>query len=238
MILLRSRLLRFFHFVKPTISTISSKHELEAILQKRLIRNIAEVNEHTLRHFSFRSAAKETLLVSEAISRELEERSIHLSVIDPSTQKPEVLEVMLREPLEKLDLQGFNLALPFFAPNQGLHHFSEQRGAPNFEELQEYAFNECTLYIFNLPENINEQDIQATIKTSDAKVTFKYCILGLPAYACVRFQNSEDLSSCLDKLPSRRIAFGDRTAVVRGPEDADKLRLGNRRLVVALEQDS
>jgi hypothetical protein len=136
-----------------------------------------------------------------------------------------------------LDLQGFNLGLPFVAPNQGLHHFSEQRGAPNFEELQEYAFNERTLHIFNLPENINEQDIQATIKTSDAKVTFKYCILGLPAYASVRFQTPEDLSACLNKLPSRRIAFGERTAVVRGPEDADKLRLGNRRLVVALEDD-
>jgi hypothetical protein len=96
MILLRSRLLRFFHFVKPTISSIGSKHELEVIMQKRLIRNIAEVNEQTLRHFSFRSAAKQTLLVSEAISRELEERSVHLSVIDPSTQNPVVLEAMLR----------------------------------------------------------------------------------------------------------------------------------------------
>lgn len=137
-----------------------------------------------------------------------------------------------------MDLQGFNLSFPFIPPNQGLHHFSEQRGVPNFEELQEYDFNEQTLYIFNLPENISEQDIQATIKTNDVKVTFKYCILGLPAYAIVRFQTPEDLSACLQKLPSRKIAFGERTALVRGPEDADKLRLGNRRLVVVLEEGS
>jgi hypothetical protein len=60
----------------------------------------------------------------------------------------------------------------------------------------------------------------------------------LPAYAIVRFQNPEDLSTCLEKLPSRKISFGERTAVVRGPEDADKLRLGNRRLVVELQEDS
>lgn len=38
--------------------------------------------------------------------------------------------------------------------------------------------------IFNLPENVNEQDIQVILK-SNANVKFKYCILGLPAYAKV-----------------------------------------------------
>lgn len=96
MILLRSRLLRFFHFVKPTLSSIGSKQDLEAIMQKRLIRNIAEANEQTLRHFSFRNTSKDKLVIKEGVARDLEERSVHLSVIEPATQKPVVIEVMLR----------------------------------------------------------------------------------------------------------------------------------------------
>jgi hypothetical protein len=95
MILLRSRLLRFFHFVKPTLSSIGSKQDLEAIMQKRLARNIAEANDRTLHHFSFRNTSSQQLALSETIGRDLEERSVHLSVIDPATQKPVVLEVML-----------------------------------------------------------------------------------------------------------------------------------------------
>jgi hypothetical protein len=238
MILLRTRLLRWFHFAKPPLSSITSKQDLEAILQKRLLRNIAEVNAQTLQHYSFSATAQQKLLLSESAVRELEERSIHLSLIDPATQQQQVVEARLGQTLDKLDLQGFNFGLPFTPPNQALHHFSEQRGAPNFEELQEYNCDERTLHIFNLPDNITEQDIQATLRASDAKVTFKYCILGLPAYASAHFQTPEELRACLDKLPSRRIAFGERTAVVRGPEDAEKLRLGYRRLVVALEEDS
>ena len=142
------------------------------------------------------------------------------------------------QPLEKLDLQGFSLGLPFAGVNEGLHHFSEKRGVPSFEELQEYVIDECTLHIFNLPDNISEQDIKATLKATELTVNFKYCILGLPAYARVRFPTPEDLKACLEKLPSRRIAFGERTAVVRGPEEGEKLRVGYRRLVVGLEEDS
>lgn len=91
MILLRSRLLRFFHFVKPTLSSIGSRQDLEAIMQKRLARSIAEANEQTLRHFSFRNASRYKLGLSESSARDLEERSVHLSVIDPATQKPAAL---------------------------------------------------------------------------------------------------------------------------------------------------
>lgn len=96
MILLRSRLLRFYHFVKPTLSSIGSKQDLEAIMQKRLARNIAEANEQTLRHFSFRNISKMKLMLTEAIGRDIEERSVHLSIIDPATQKSVLLEAMLR----------------------------------------------------------------------------------------------------------------------------------------------
>ena len=65
-----------------------------------------------------------------------------------------------------------------------------------------------TLLIFNLPENINEQDIQATLRTNNIQTTFKYCILGLPAFARVKFASAEELRACLEKIPSRRIAFG------------------------------
>lgn len=192
-------------------------------MQKRLIRNIAEVNAQKLRHHTFTTTAKDNLLLSDNALRDLEERTIQISLIDPATQHQHSVEARISQPIHKLDLQGFNAAFPFVPPNQALHHFSEYRGAPNFEELQEYEFNDRTLLIFNLPENINEQDIQATLRASDAKITFKYCILGLPAYARAQFQTPEDLKACLDKLPSRRISFGDRTAVVRGPEEAEKL---------------
>jgi hypothetical protein len=238
MILLRSRLLRFFHFVKPSLSSLTCRGDLEAIMQKRLIRNIAEVNAQKLQHHSFTVSVQQQLQLSEAAAREVEERTIHLSVIDPATHNHQVAEARLSQSFDKLDLQDFNFSLPLVPPNQTLHHFSEQRGAPNFEELQEYDCNERTLHIFNLPDNINAQDIQATLRASQAKVTFKYCIMGLPAYARIEFDSAEDLKASLDKLPSRQIAFGERTAVVRGPEEAEKLQLGYRRLVVALEEDS
>jgi hypothetical protein len=154
MILLSSRLLRFFHFAKPALSSITSKQDLEAVLHKRLLRNIAEVNAQTLSHYSFTATAQKKLLLSESAARELEERSIPLSLIDPATNQQQVVEARLGQTLERLDLQGFNLGLPFASPNQALRHFSHERGAANYEELQEYECDERTLHIFNLPDNI------------------------------------------------------------------------------------
>lgn len=81
-----------------------------------------------------------------------------------------------------------------------LVHFSEHRGAPNIEELNEYNLDDKTLLIFNLPENITEQDIQVTIRETTSKIIIKYCVLGLPAYARVEFESAEDLNKSLSKL--------------------------------------
>ena len=118
----------------------------------------------------------------------------------------QVVEARVGDDLSKLTVEG--LDYPFSSTDQRLHHFSEKRGAPNFEELQEYQLDDHTLLIFNLPENINEQDIQATLRTNNIQTTFKYCILGLPAFARVKFASAEELRACLEKIPSRRIAFG------------------------------
>ena len=69
MILLRSRLLRFFHFTKPALSRITSRQDLESVLHKRLLRNIAEVNAQTLQHHSFATLAQQKLLFSESAAR-------------------------------------------------------------------------------------------------------------------------------------------------------------------------
>ena len=46
------------------------------------------------------------------------------------------------------------------------------------------------MYIFNLPDNINKQDIKVMMNSKDIKgITIKYCLLGLPAYARVEFKD-------------------------------------------------
>jgi hypothetical protein len=62
--------------------------------------------------------------------------------------------------------------------------------------------------------------------------------LGLPAFAKVQFQSASELNACLEKVPSKRLPFGERVAFIKSPEDAAKLKLGYRRLVVELEEDS
>jgi hypothetical protein len=99
MILLRSRILRFFHFTKPALSRIASRQDLEAILHKRLLRNIAEVNAQTLQHHSFTTLAQQKLLFSESAARELEERSVLVSLIDPATHQQQVAEARLGQSL-------------------------------------------------------------------------------------------------------------------------------------------
>lgn len=48
----------------------------------------------------------------------------------------------------------------------------------------------------------------------------------------------DELKICLEKIPSRRIPFGERVAVIKGLQDEERLRLGWRRLVVELEPES
>ena len=64
-----------------------------------------------------------------------------------------------------------------------MKHFSEERGVPAFEELQEYEVDDKTMLLFNLPDNITKQDIQVMLREKVQKITIKYCVLGLPAYA-------------------------------------------------------
>lgn len=71
MILLRSRVLRFFHFVKPTLSNIASRADLEAILQKRLLREVVDHNSQTLQQASFSTNAQSLLKLSPAAVKDL-----------------------------------------------------------------------------------------------------------------------------------------------------------------------
>lgn len=87
-------------------------------------------------------------------------------------------------------------------------HFSKKRGIPVFEELKEYYLNERTLLIFNLPDNITEQDIQVMLKEKTEKVTFKYCVLGLPAYAWVKFEDQASLERAKSRIKNKTIDFG------------------------------
>jgi hypothetical protein len=40
---------------------------------------------------------------------------------------------LIDQKIESLDIEGFNVTHPFYTSNDALHHFSEKRGAPNFQ---------------------------------------------------------------------------------------------------------
>lgn len=61
MILLSSKIIRLFHFTRPVLSSFKSLKDLEAVLQKRLVANIKEVNAARLKHYSFISEITEQL---------------------------------------------------------------------------------------------------------------------------------------------------------------------------------
>jgi len=119
-----------------------------------------------------------------------------------------------------------------------LFHFSEHRGAPNIEELAEYNLDDRTLLIFNLPENTTSEDIQVTIRETTSKISIKYCVLGLPAYARVEFESAEDLKKNLDKLENNKIEFADRVAKFKTYKDEERLKLANRRMVIEIDENA
>jgi hypothetical protein len=66
-----------------------------------------------------------------------------------------------------------------------MKHFSKDRGVPAIDELKEYPLNDRSLLMFNLPENISQQDIRVMLKENVKSIELKYCVLGMPAYARV-----------------------------------------------------
>lgn len=82
MILLRTNLTRFFHFTKPTLSTLSSFREVENILQKRLVSAIKATNAQTLSHYSLVNSIKEKLVVDAAPAKQIADRTVNVSIIN------------------------------------------------------------------------------------------------------------------------------------------------------------
>jgi hypothetical protein len=237
MILLRARLSYLFHFQRPALSSLSSFKDLEAVMQRRLLANIKQVNASRLKHYNFVEEAAQHLRITPAAAQEVAHRTLRLTVVNARTQKWQDLEVKMDQNLTKLPLDPKDFGFPFAEQRQILEHFTEGRGVAKFEELNDYEWDDRTLRIFNLPDNINEQDILVTLKSTDLKVTFKYCVIGLPAFAKVEFKDAPALRSCLEKLPSRQIQFGERVAQIRSKEDEQRLRLGNRRLSIAVSEE-
>lgn len=237
MILLRARLGYLFHFQRPSLSSLTSFKDLEAVMQRRLLANIKQVNAGRLKHYNFVDEVAHHLRITPAAAQEVAHRTLHLPVVNARTQHSHQLEVKIDQDLQRLPLDPREVGFPFAPQRQVLQHFSEGRGVGKFEELRDYEWDDCTLRIFNLPDNINEQDILVTLKSTDLTVTFKYCVIGLPAFAKVQFRDAAALRSCLDRLPSRQIQFGERVAQVRSREDEERLRLGNRRLAVAVGEE-
>ena len=53
--------------------------------------------------------------------------------------------------------------------------------------------------MFNLPENISKQDIKVMLKEQVQNIEIKYCVLGLPAFAKIEFEDKETLDKCIEK---------------------------------------
>jgi len=45
-----------------------------------------------------------------------------------------------------------------------MKHFSKNRGTYAIDEVQGYSLNDKSLLMFNLPENISQQDIRVMLK--------------------------------------------------------------------------
>lgn len=77
-----------------------------------------------------------------------------------------------------------------------------------------------------------------TIRENTSKISIKYCVLGLPAYARVEFESAEDLNKSLNKLENKKIEFGDRLAQIKSYRNAERLKLANRRLAIEIEENA
>lgn len=63
MILLRTNLARYYHFVKPSLSSLTSLNDLENIMQERLLKSVKQVNIDTLRQTTLAQQVKHKLLL-------------------------------------------------------------------------------------------------------------------------------------------------------------------------------
>ena len=69
MILLRTNILRFYHFARPTLSNLSSLGELEQLMQQRLLSSVKQVNANTLKHYSLIDTIQEKLVLENTLAK-------------------------------------------------------------------------------------------------------------------------------------------------------------------------
>jgi hypothetical protein len=201
--ILLNRLSRGYHFARPLLSSVGSLRELEVIMQQRLVNAIKQTNAFTLKRHSLPQLVQELLMVEATPAKHISERSVNLSIVNPRTLEHREVELRLDQDLRSLKLEAVEFGANLPSSESAVRHFSKERGVATFEELQEYVLDDRSLLMFNLPENISEQDIQVLLKEKPARIEFKYCVLGLPAYARVEFEDTETLGRCLQKTRGR-----------------------------------
>ena len=93
-------------------------------MQNRLASTIKSANTYNLRNYSLVESIKEKLAIGSTLAKQIAERTVNVSIINPRSLEYRNLEVPLKDGLAKIDLAPEEFDFPFRRAEDMLVHFS------------------------------------------------------------------------------------------------------------------